>query len=471
MKSIRKLFVLTTILLLTFSNTVKIEGQEKLYRNKYRTASATGTTPTTGTTHTTATTPANSATIGTTPSNTTPTADPMSLATKEANYMDLVTNPIKPKCKVLLDPRLLFGSNIEDFPQRGPYPRPNPFKIANVEDTSFINYVFDYLQEMTIKKENNVKLSEMITKGFTEAFEEAKKLPKKDSQFSNPYTAPKLLFYYSKGAAGEQPFTDPRLIDLRSINNRDQALISGMVPPLPADSKNITPDDVDAPQVIFDTIKSYNKNFDKDLWSSGLTPIQILHVMREFGWGAPGFDKDIMNIKKIVDTYDFDGDGNLNKAEFSLFQVHSVIKRRNQCGKHCLKNVIDHVLEPLFIYTDCDNDGFINADNMWEAFRNIFRNGTDKYDMYACQLPVELNKNYRTNSVNDLILKNAKIADGFINKEEFFTAILTGFWERQCEPLSYNNDFNSGTKKGLDKRWENAGKTDKECENILYFFK
>ena len=43
------------------------------------------------------------------------------------------------------------------------------------------------------------------------------------------YTAPKLLF--SKGTAGEQPFTDPRLMDQKTINNGQQATPSGMVPP------------------------------------------------------------------------------------------------------------------------------------------------------------------------------------------------------------------------------------------------
>merc|ERR1712032_1006765 len=61
---------------------------------------------------------------------------------------------------------------------------------------------------------------------------------------SNPYTAPKLLFYFSKGSAGEQPFTDPKLIDPKTVNNSEaQATPSGLVPPKPANQVKPTPDD------------------------------------------------------------------------------------------------------------------------------------------------------------------------------------------------------------------------------------
>ena len=89
------------------------------------------------------------------------------------------------------------------------------------------------------------------------------------------------------------------------------------------------------------------------------------------------------------------------------------------------------------MYLDCDSDGYINASNLWEGLKNVYRNGSGKYDMYKCLFPVELNKHYRTNCTNDLILKATYAADGFLNKDEFIKAILSGFWERESDSRTY----------------------------------
>ena len=187
---------------------------------------------------------------------------------------------------------------------------------------------------MIIKKENNSKLNILLRKRFSDSFEEAKKMKKTSARYSNMYTAPKLLFYFSKGTAGEQPFTDPRLMDQKTINNGQQATPSGMVPPTPANPVKPTPDDAPVKKEIFDAIKSYNKNFDQAIWENGVTPTQVLHIMNDWGWGMPGEDRDMNDIKKVVDTYDFNGDGNLNPEEFTIFQIHQTIKVGHQCYKN-----------------------------------------------------------------------------------------------------------------------------------------
>merc|ERR1712151_359672 len=96
-----------------------------------------------------------SATAKTTP------AAPTSSTGRPATYIDLVVNPARPKCPVVLDPKKAMrdakkyetGTN----PAQGPYVQANPFKLMNTKDTAYINYVFDYLDEMVIKKENNAK--------------------------------------------------------------------------------------------------------------------------------------------------------------------------------------------------------------------------------------------------------------------------------------------------------------------------
>ena len=471
MKFTRKLFLLTTIFLLSFSNSVKITSQGKLKnlesgklektnrgQNLYRkTDLPIGTSTST-----------NSANSSTDSSKSVPVPNP--IIEIEPSYKKLVTNMNKPRCPVVLDPKNENRDNtqnsFESFPQQGPFVRPNPFKIMNTPDRQFINYVFDYLQEMEIPDTNKIKLNVWIANEFNKAFEDAKKMDTKDLRFFNPYQPANLLFYFSKGAAGDRPFSDDRLIDVKINNNNDNH-----IPKIDLNTKLTPEQEKIRLEEIYKTIKSYNSKFDKETFEMGITPIQVYHVMRNWRWGSPGQDRDILDIKKIVDTYDFDGDGNLNKLEFVIFQIHSVVKVGHQCLNHCLNNVIDLILEPLFMYLDCDNDGYINSDNLWEGLKFVNRGDSKKYDMYKCQLPVELNKGYRTNSVNDLILKATKAADGFLTKKEFVEAILTGFWERTCEPLSIFAGNNGETVKGLEARWERNGEDDKECNDIMKYFK
>ena len=455
MKSTRQLFTLISIILLTFSNSVKITNKSKLstsIKEESSRQTPTGTVPPPAP-------PANSATATSTE--------------VKLSYQDLVTNPHRPKCPVVNDPKVPVPNEKQStqdgsFPSRGPYVQPNPFKLLNSKDTAYINYVYDYLGEMVIKSESDSLLKVMIENTFKESFNEAKKMKKTDHNFLNPYTAPKLLFYFSKGASGEQPFTDPRIIDTTSMNANTQiATPSGLTPPISADSSVKKPDDAPVPDAIYEAIKALNGHFDKTIFENSITPIQVLHIMREWGWGLVG--DDILEIKKIVDTYDFNGDGNLNPEEFTIFQIHSTIKMGHQCLKHCLKNIIDKVLEPLFMYLDCDSDGYINSKNLWDGLKNVFRGTTNKYNMYGCEFPVELNKNYRTNSVNDLVLKASKTADGFLNKKEFTQAILSGFWERQSDNKNYFVE-NPDTILGLSARWGSGGIEDIECRNILLYF-
>ena len=445
MKSTRKLFSLLVIVLLTFSNAVKITSKATI--------------------DTTTTPKKPSGTTSTTPA-------PTSVTGRPATYIDLVISPNRPKCPIVLDPKsaLRDAKKIETgtFPAQGPYVQPNPFKLMNTKDTAYINYIFDYLDEMVIKKEKDSKLNELLKKKFSETFEEAKKMKKTDIRYSNMYTAPKLLFYFSKGTAGDQPFTDPRLMDPKMINNGQQATPSGLMPPTPANPAVPVKDDAPVAQSVFNAIISYNKNFDQKIFENGVTPTQVLHIMNEWGWGMPGEDRDMMDIKKVVDTYDFNGDGNLNPEEFTIFQIHQTIKVGHQCAKNCFRNIIDKVLEPLFMYLDCDSDGYINSHNMWEGLKNVYRKGSTKFNMYNCSFPVELNKDYRTNCTNDLILKATFAADGFLTKDEFIKAILTGFWERESNTKGYGT--NAETIEGLKARWASNGTKDLECDKILYYF-
>merc|ERR1711957_396943 len=451
MKSTRKLFSLLVIVLLTFSNAVKITTNAaiKEVADPVKKADA--------------------------PKKADPV--PTSSTGRPATYIDLVTTPTRPKCPIVLDPKSALRKAAEaatgTFPAMGPYVQANPFKLMNTKDTAYINYVFDYLDEMNIKKDlikdqDEIKINKLMEATFAKAFEAAKKMKKTDTRYSNMYTAPKLLFYFSKGTAGEQPFTDPRLMDQKVINNGQQATPSGMVPPTPANPVKPTADDATVTDAVYNAIKSYNANFDKVIWLNGVTPTQVLHIMNDWGWGMPGEDRDMNDIKRVVDKYDFNGDGNLNPEEFTIFMIHQTNQVGHQCAKFCMRGLIDKILEPLFMYLDCDSDGYINASNLWEGLKNVQRKGSNKFNMYGCQFPVELNKSYRTNCTNDLVLKATYAADGFLTKDEFTKAILTGFWERLSDKSGYGQ--NTETTEGLKARWASNGSKDIECNKILSYF-
>jgi Ca2+-binding EF-hand superfamily protein len=459
MKSNTKLFLCVTLFLVAFSNSVKVNSKAKLFATAHD-AAKTGTTP------------AKTADPAKPAAPTGTTTPPVSETGKGATYVDLVTSVIRPKCPIVLDPKASLRDAKKfatgTYPTQGPYVQTNPFKIMSSKDTSYMNYLWDYMDEMVIKKMDNKKITEIILKKFSDSFEDAKKMSKVDLKYSNPYTAPKLLFYFSKGSAGTEPFTDPRLISQKAIANSQSATPSGMVPAKAADALKPTPDDAPVPEDVYKTITSFNKNFDKDIFENGVTPIQVYHILQEWNWDTPGSDMDIMDVKKIVDTYDFNGDGNLNPEEFTIFQIHYTIKMAHQCKKHCFREIIDTILEPLFMYLDCDSDGYINSENLWGGLKYIFRKDSTKYNMYGCKFPLELNKDYRTNTVNDFILKATYAADGFLTKNEFIKGILAGFWERETTEKAYG--ANPEKISGLAARWSSNGEKDTECIAILYYF-
>jgi hypothetical protein len=318
---------------------------------------------------------------------------------------------------------------------------------------------------------NDRTLVDIIQEEFSKSFEDAKKMNKIDKQYSNPYTAKKLLFYFSNGTEGIEPYTDPKLIKEKAIARNQIATPSGFVLAKKIEEINPEPDDAPVPKEIYDSIKKYNKDFNIEIFENSITLIQIYHILLEWNWISPSMIHDIYDVKKIVDAYDFDGDGNLNPEEFTIFQIHFTLNNRNQCIKNCFGKIIDIILGPLFIFLDCKNDGNINSENMWEGLKHIYRKEFNKYDIYKCVLPNRLNRDYRTNSINYFILKTykkRKDTEGFVDKIEFINGILTGIWERQADDKGYGDNIKKRT--GLPKRWADKGFTDIECNKILYFF-
>ncbi|MBM3429299.1 MAG: hypothetical protein FJX95_11015, partial [Bacteroidetes bacterium] len=185
---------------------------------------------------------------------------------RTASYADLVVNVQRPMCPDSEDPRL-GKKKLEDipsedyYPAQGPKRKPNPYKIMDTEEFLHINYLFDYLDEFLIKSQGKTFLQIMVNE-FKSIYQQALAMPKTDSQIADPYTPEKLLFYYSNGAAGTEPFTDPRLTS-----------------PKAEDVKIINPTSATDEATIFKTIASFNKNFNPEIYKKGITPLQILKIL------------------------------------------------------------------------------------------------------------------------------------------------------------------------------------------------
>ena len=52
-------------------------------------------------------------------------------------------------------------------------------------------------------------------------------------------------------------------------------------------------------------------------------------------------------------------------------------------------------------------------------------------EIYNCVLKNALNKDYRTNLVNNFVLRVVKAKEGFLSLEKFRARIFLGYWERQ----------------------------------------
>lgn len=374
------------------------------------------------------------------------------MSLKNAVYSDLVINPERFTCPQSEDPRMGRKKEEEEpllgyYPAMGPIRKPNPYKILNTSEYFHIHYLFDYLDTFFIKKNNQIFL-DMLTAEFEKLYLAAKTMPKTDNRFADPYTLDKLIFYFSNGAAGTEPFTDPRLKSPK------------------ADNVKVISPGTENKESSMKTLVAFNKNLANKDYADMISPIQILLIIEAWQWGGASGSQDIMEAKKLLDKYDFNGDGALDREELILLSILHNIKNFNQCKDFCYKTIIDQVIDPLFIYLDCDNDGYINAENMWQGLRNIFRQDT-KYDMYKCIFPLELNKFYRTNSVNDFILKHSRVADGFLNMDEFRKGILLGYWERQVKENVFYKREEINNK---IKRWSDAGAKDLECDEIKSYF-
>jgi Ca2+-binding EF-hand superfamily protein len=332
---------------------------------------------------------------------------------------DMFSKPQGNGCKDLIPDPLTTPQNNIIIDNNG-VPWSGPKKKINILDRQQgfgpAAYFFDYIDEI---------FQGDVTKEFQRIYDEVKKLLPDEKEFTEPYPLFKLVAAYSPADASAKP-ADPN----------DQAMIDKLKIIIGKDSKI----------------------FNENAYKAGITVANIYKACKDFQWNYN--PQEVNFAKKIVDTYDFDGDGRLNPREFIIM---SIIHNKNILGttcKNCYNDLISKKIDPIFRFLDCNNDGKINAEDMWTNFENL-KKKDKRYNIYDCTIK---GKKYRTGSMNDFIIKSMKNFDGFLTKEEFRAAILLGYWDRQTD---IEKIYPDDTRTFKQLRWGTAGDTDVVCQRIL----
>jgi len=136
--------------------------------------------------------------------------------------------------------------------------------------------------------------------------------------------------------------------------------------------------------------------------SNGMTEGGILPVLKG------------RTIKEIITDYDMNGDHFLNYQEFNLMMLELTSKTMIplKC-QNCLENSRKE-LKTLFEYLDCDKDGIIDSEDLWNGWK----------EMKSFEL-------FTTACTNDLLLKCDTNNDAQLTPQEFIEGILHGYWERE----------------------------------------
>ena len=283
-------------------------------------------------------------------------------------------------------------------------------------------YLFDYLDEV---------LQATITAEFTKLYDLAIKIP----------------ILQVNGAPVPDPYSLEKMVNMLAQTN-DQGLVAPVT------------DNANDPGLLekMNKIVSGKKTvFNQDAFKAGITVPMVHSFVIAWKWSYNPAETEW--ARKLLDKYDFDGDGRLSPREFIIFSI--IHNKNNFAGtcENCYNDIIKQKIDPIYTFLDCDNDNKVSAEDMWDNLK-LLKRPSNKADIYVCSLN---NKKYRTTSMNDFVLKNMWDNDGFVSKNEFRVGILLGYWDRQTSPekIITNDDR---TFKNL--RWDSSN-ADIVCNRVL----
>jgi hypothetical protein len=208
-------------------------------------------------------------------------------------------------------------------------------------------------------------------------------------------------------------------------------------------------------------------NFKSSEWEGFISLPQVVEIIRTWKW----YSLSSRNfIKESFDDFDFNGDGRLDKREFILFSIihNKNLENTKECS-NCYDDIFETFIYPMFTFLDCDKDRWISSEDIWNGLKKLKRN-SPAYSLYNCHLVLKQIEKYpRTISINDFILLNSEnIKSGKIDRKQFRTGILLGYWQRQVDTNKiYFKDSELDAINKKEKRWGENGFKDYHCEDFL----
>ena len=230
-------------------------------------------------------------------------------------------------------------------------------------------------------------------------------------------------------------------------------------------------------------LKSLVPKFDENIWKVSISMAKIDKFIKASSWYTVSTKDNF--AKSFIDKFDFNGDGRLSPKEFIIASIRNnkSLIGTSKCT-NCYNDIANLLLEPIFTFLDCFNKDKVCAEDIWNGLRKLkrrpvdlidFQTNNDKsevelvkgWDIYECDLKGNGEK-YRTNAVNDFIIKAHKTMDGYVNQQEFILGILQGYWARQIDDVTIFKDSQVLNAKNMKNwRWDANGEHDKMCEKLM----
>ena len=224
-------------------------------------------------------------------------------------------------------------------------------------------------------------------------------------------------------------------------------------------------DDTDKEKKLIEALSKLNPNVIESEFKQSITICQMSAMIKNWRWQR---DDDVVKWqKKLMDSFDFNGDGRLNAEEtlyLSIIYNYTKGNLGEPIGDYTFNSVCKEKIDGIFNFADCNGDGFVSAEELWHTIKFLKKpKDQDKYNIFKCDAYVPMTVEYNSGAINDLILKNNMTNEGLLNNEEFRVGILLGFLERQ---VLKTNVFEDNSLTEINTRWGSDGKTDIRCKNI-----
>jgi hypothetical protein len=208
--------------------------------------------------------------------------------------------------------------------------------------------------------------------------------------------------------------------------------------------KLISQDNSNLSKKMLKKLQLFTKNYDASVYDVSVNTVQVRTAIQKWKWNVNPGDPSV--YQRFVTKYDMNFDGRLNPREMILGSLYNNQQTvGSSLCQHCYFEV-GKTLDAIFLYLDCDNDGLLTAEEIWSNLPSLQRN-TQKWNIFS----FGNDESIRTAAINDFILKNMKIKNGKITRNEFRVGLLLGIWDRQTEKTQIISDDGRNMK---SLRWE-----------------